>query len=168
MTERSLIEDVGVGVSKAAGILDEALSGAEDGEIYVESVRSESFLFDDGRLKSASYDSGQGFGLRVVSGETTGYAHASEISEAAIRRAATAASAAKRGRSGLLAVGPTPVNRRLYADVDPTASPDFVTKTGLLAEIDAWCRARDPKVVQVSVSLAGSRTAVEMRGLWFA
>lgn len=42
----------------------------------------ESFLFDDGRLKSASYDSGQGFGLRVVSGETTGYAHASEISEA--------------------------------------------------------------------------------------
>ena len=162
MTDRSLIEDVGVGISKAAGILDDALAGAEDGEIYLESVRSESFLFDDGRLKSASYDSGQGFGLRVVSGETTGYAHASEISEASLRRAATAASAAKRGRSGILAVGPTPVNRRLYADVDPTASPDFVTKTGLLAEIDAWCRARDPKVVQVSVSLAGSRTAVEI------
>src|SRR5688572_27648755 len=162
MSDKSLIEEAGVGVSKAAGILDEALQGAEDGEIYVESVRSESFLFDDGRLKSASYDSGQGFGLRVVSGETTGYAHASEISEAALRRAATAASAAKRGRAGTLAVGPTPVNRRLYADVDPTASPDFVTKTGLLAEIDAWCRARDPRVVQVSVSLAGSRTAVEI------
>src|SRR5215510_3167893 len=142
MKDRSLIEEIGPGISKAAGILDEALKGAEDGEIYVESVRSESFLFDDGRLKSASYDSGQGFGLRVVSGETTGYAHAYEISEASLKRAASA-SAAKRGRSGTLAVGPTPVNRRLYADVDPTASPDFVTKTGLLAEIDAWCRAKD-------------------------
>jgi TldD protein len=162
MTDRSLIEEAGIGVSSAARILDEALAGAEDGEIYVESVRSESFLFDDGRLKSASYDSGQGFGLRVVSGETTGYAHASEISEAALRRAATSAAAAKRGRSNKLAMGPTPVNRRLYADVDPTASPDFVTKTGLLAEIDAWCRASDPRVVQVSVSLAGSRTAVEI------
>jgi len=162
MTDRSLIEEAGIGVSKAASILDEALNGAEDGEIYAESVRSESFLFDDGRLKSASYDSGQGFGLRVVSGETTGYAHASEISEAALRRAGTSASAAKRGRAGSLAVGPTPTNRRLYADIDPTASPDFVTKTGLLAEIDAWCRARDPRVVQVSVSLAGSRTAVEI------
>jgi predicted Zn-dependent protease len=64
MTDRSLIEEAGIGVSSAARILDEALAGAEDGEIYVESVRSESFLFDDGRLKSASYDSGQGFGLR--------------------------------------------------------------------------------------------------------
>jgi TldD protein len=162
MKDGSLIEEIGPGITKAAEILDEALAGADDGEIFVESMRSESFLFDDGRLKSASYDSGQGFGLRVVSGETTGYAHASEVSEAALRRAASAASAAKRGRAGTLAVGPTPVNRRLYADVDPTAAPDFVTKTELLAEIDAWCRARDPRVVQVSVSLAGSRTGVEI------
>lgn len=162
MSDRSLIDEAGVGVAKAASILEEALAGAEDGEIYVESVRSESFLFDDGRLKSASYDSGQGFGLRVVSGETTGYAHASEISEAALRRAATSAAAAKRGRAGSLAVSPTPVNRRLYADVDPTASPTFAAKTELLSEIDAWCRAKDPRVVQVSVSLSGSRTAVEI------
>ena len=139
-----------------------ALAGADDGETFIESVRSESFLFDDGRLKSASYDTGQGFGLRVVSGETTGYAHASELSESALRRAATAASAAKRGRGGVLALGPTPTNRRLYDDIDPTASPDFGTKTNLLAEIDAWCRAQDPRVVQVSASLAGSHTTVEI------
>ncbi len=48
--------------------------------------------FDDGRLKSASYDSGEGFGLRVVAGETAGYAHAAEVSEAAIGRAAASAS----------------------------------------------------------------------------
>jgi TldD protein len=162
MPTESLINDIGPGIETAARILDEALEGADDGEIYVESIKSESFLMDDGRLKSASYDSGQGFGLRVVSGESAGYAHASEVSEAALRRAAAAASAAKRGRSGVLALGPSPVNRRLYADVDPVESLDFVAKTSLLAEIDAWCRAADPRVVQVSVSLAGSRTAVEI------
>jgi TldD protein len=158
----SLIQQSGVGLEEAARILDGALEGADDGELYVESVRSESFVFDDGRLKSASFDTGQGFGLRVVSGESTGYAHSSEVSAAALRRAASAAAAAKRGRSGSLAVGPALVNRRLYDDVDPTAAPGFTAKTGLLAEIDAWCRARDPRVVQVSVSLAGSRTAVEI------
>ncbi len=158
----SLINEIGPGLATASQILDEAVSGADDGEIYLESVRSESFMFDDGRLKSASYDSGQGFGLRVVSGETTGYAHASEVSEASLRRAGAAAAAAKRGHGGKLALGPTPTNRRLYADVDPTDSLDFVSKTNLMAEIDAWCRARDPRVVQVSVSLAGSRTAVEI------
>ncbi len=146
----------------AARILDEALHGADDGELYVESARSESFMFDDGRLKSAAFDTGQGFGLRVVSGETTGYSHASELNEGAMRRAADAAAAAKRGRQVELAAGPAPVNSRLYKDVDPTDAPDFGAKTGLLAEVDAWCRAKDPRVVQVSISLAGSRTEVEI------
>ncbi len=158
----SLIDGVGPGMRTAARILDEALAGADDGELFLESARSESFMFDDGRLKSASFDTSQGFGLRVVAGEASGYAHASEISESALRRAADAASAAKRGHSGILAVGPTPTNRRLYADIDPTDSPGFGEKTSLLAEIDAWCRAQDPRVVQVSVSLAGSRTGVEI------
>ena len=146
----------------ASRILDDALSGADDGEIYVETSRSESFVFDDGRLKSAAFDTGQGFGLRVVSGETTGFAHSSEMTEAAVKRAADAASAAKRGRHGVLAEGPTPTNRRLYTDVDPTESPDFSAKTNLLAEIDAWCRAKDPRVVQVSCSLSGSKEDVEI------
>jgi TldD protein len=161
MTER-LIDTLGPGLQTAARILDDALMGADDGEIFIESSRSEGFLFDDGRLKSASYDSAQGFGLRVVAGETTGYSHASEVSEAALRRAAETAAAAKRGRTGRLAPPPARANRRLYGPADPTASPDFGTKASLLGEIDAWCRAKDPRVVQVSVSLAGSRTDIEI------
>ncbi|MEZ5939381.1 MAG: metalloprotease TldD [Hyphomonadaceae bacterium] len=162
MDNRPLIDQIGPGASTATRILKEALAGADDGELYLQTSRSESFLFDDGRLKSASFDTDQGFGLRVVSGESTGYAHASEITEASLRRAAAAASSATRGRSGTLALPPALSNQRLYDDVDPTAEPSFSVKTGLLAEIDAWCRARDPKVVQVSVSLAGSRTSVEI------
>ena len=119
-------------------------------------------MFDDGRLKSAAYDTGQGFGLRVVAGEATGYAHASELSEAAITRAAMTAQAAKRGYSGSLADAPIPVNRRLYEPIDPTEAPDFGAKTSLLAEIDAYARTADPRVVQVSVSLAGSRAEIDI------
>ncbi len=134
-----------------------AANGADDGEVFFERSQSESFLFDDGRLKSASYDSEQGFGLRVVAGEATGYAHASEISEGALDRAGAAASAAKRGFSGVMAASPDRTNRRLYEDVDPLGAPGFTAKTDLLQEIDAYVRARDPRVVQVTVSLAASR-----------
>ena len=158
MTQTALPFDV----ARAADILADAATGADDGDLFIERTRSESFVFDDGRLKSAAYDTAQGFGLRVVAGEATGNAHASELTEAAIKRAAETAASAKRGYSGTLSDGPTPANRRLYAQIDPTETPDFGAKTTLLAEIDAWARAKDPRVVQVSVSLAGSTRAIDI------
>src|SRR3954468_18351796 len=65
----------------------EALGKADDGELYLQYRKSEAFGFDDGRLKTASYDTHSGFGLRAVSGETTAFAHANELSADAIRRA---------------------------------------------------------------------------------
>ncbi|MEM1106569.1 MAG: metallopeptidase TldD-related protein [Pseudomonadota bacterium] len=158
MTQTALPFDL----AKANKILSAAAQGADDGDLFIERSRSESFVFDDGRLKSAAYDTAQGFGLRVVAGEATGQAHASELSEGALQRAADTAASAKRGYSGTLADGPGRANRRLYAQIDPTETPDFGAKTGLLAEIDAWARARDPRVVQVSVSLAGSTRAIDI------
>ncbi|HBJ39588.1 MAG TPA: metalloprotease TldD [Hyphomonas sp.] len=158
MTQTSLPFDL----TKASEILSDAAKGADDGDLFVERSRSESFVFDDGRLKSAAFDTDQGFGLRVVAGETTGSGYASELSLDAIRRAGETASQAKRGYSGHLATGPTPTNRRLYDPIDPTSAPDFSLKTGLLAEIDAWARAYDPRVVQVSVSLAGSHKEIDI------
>jgi len=64
------------------------LGSHDDGELYLQYSASEAFGFDDGRLKTADYHSSSGFGLRGVSGETTAFAHANEISEAAIERAA--------------------------------------------------------------------------------
>jgi TldD protein len=146
----------------AERLLGEALVGADDGEIFLERSESEAFVFDDGRLKSASYDSTEGFGLRVVAGETAGYAHSSEISAAAIGRAATSAALAKRGYSGVAAEGPRDTNSRLYGDDDPLASPGFAEKVALLQEIDAFARDRDPRVAQVMASLAGERRVVEI------
>jgi TldD protein len=65
----------------------DALKNCDDGELYLQYRASESFGFDDGRLKTADYSTDAGFGLRGVSGEMTGFAHANDISEAAIRPA---------------------------------------------------------------------------------
>ena len=158
----SLLEAAGVDANRAEAILGDALRGADDGELFVERSESESFVFDDGRLKAASYDATEGFGLRVVAGETAGYAHASEISEAAIRRAADSAALAKRGHAGVAAEGPRSTNTRLYGEENPLASPAFSDKVALLQEIDAFARGRDPRVVQVSASLVGERREVEI------
>jgi TldD protein len=158
----SILEAAGVDPDRISSVLGEALAHADDGELFVERSESESFVFDDGRLKSAAYDSSEGFGLRVVAGETAGYAHASEISEAAIRRAAQSAALAKRGHAGVAAEGPRPTNAKLYGEDDPLASPGFADKVALLQEIDAFARDRDPRVVQVNAALAGERRVIEI------
>jgi len=158
----SILDAAGVDPNRARALLGEALAGADDGELFVERSESESFLFDDGRLKSAAYDSSEGFGLRVVAGETAGYAHSSEISEAAIARAGQSAALAKRGYSGVADQAPRHTNARLYGEQDPLASPAFSDKVALLQEIDAWARARDPRIVQVMASLAGERRTIEI------
>ncbi|MGE5567298.1 MAG: metalloprotease TldD [Parcubacteria group bacterium] len=158
----SLLDAAGVDPARAREVLSEALHGADDGELFLERSETESFVFDDGRLKTAAYDSGEGFGLRVVAGETAGYAHASEISESAIRRAADSAKLAKRGYSGIEAEGPRATNAKLYGEEDPVSSPIFADKVALLQEIDAFARARDPRVVQVLASMAGERRVVEI------
>ena len=157
-----ILDQAGVDPDEAVSILQNALVGADDGELFLERAESESLVFDDGRLKSAAYDATEGFGLRVVAGETAGYAHSNEISAAAMRRAAETASLAKRGHGGTTAEAPRATNQKLYGEIDPLAAPSFSDKIDLLAEIDAFARARDPRVVQVSASLIGERRVVEI------
>ncbi|HTK34801.1 MAG TPA: metalloprotease TldD [Caulobacteraceae bacterium] len=158
----SILEAHDVDPKRALTLLQKALDGADDGELFIERSESEGLMFDDGRLKQASYDSTQGFGLRVVSGETAGYAHASEISEAAIARAGEASALAKRGHAADVAEPPRQTNAKLYGEDDPLAHPAFGDKIGLLQEIDAFARARDPRVVQVTASIFGERRQIEI------
>ena len=143
-------------------VVDDALSGMDDGEMFLEYRQSESLVFDDGRLKSASFDTAQGFGLRAVSGEATGYAHASELSEAAMQRAATAVQSVKSGHAGAMAEAPIATNRHLYTDASPLNQMDFDAKVALLLDIDSYARGADDRVRQVSASLTGSWQVVEI------
>ncbi|MCI4663252.1 MAG: metallopeptidase TldD-related protein [Neomegalonema sp.] len=146
----------------ARAVLAGACSGADDGEIFFERRRSEALSFDDGRLAAANYDASEGFGLRVVRGEAVGYAHSPEISLAALKRAGDAAALAARGGGGSLAGGPTATNNRPYGDADPIAEANFAVKAELLRELDGWARALDPRIVQVSASMAGGLQEIEI------
>ena len=147
---------------RVQGVVDDALRGADDGELYLEYTTSESFAFDDGRLKSASFDTSQGFGLRAVQGEATGYAHASELSEPAMRRAAAAVKAVHAGHDGVMAEAPPGTNRSLYAPDNPLSAVPFDVKVKLLQDINEYARAKDARVRQVSCSLLGSWQAVQI------
>lgn len=143
-------------------IVAHALEGADDGELFLEYRQSESVALDDGRVKSAGFDSVQGFGLRAVSGEASGFAHASELSEASLKRAADAVRQVRSGRSGTAGLPPTSTNRILYTDLNPLGLVPFETKVALLEQIDAYARGLDPRVVQVMASLSGSWQAVRI------
>ncbi len=148
--------------ARLEALVDDALHGADDGELFLEYRQSEGLTFDDGCLKSASFDTTQGFGLRAVAGEAAGYAHASEVSEPAIRRAVETVKAVRGGRGGAMAEAPAGTNRLLYADDNPLGSQPFEDKVALLTEIDRYARSRDPRVRQVMASLAGEWQAVQI------
>ncbi|HWA92007.1 MAG TPA: metalloprotease TldD [Rhizomicrobium sp.] len=152
----------GMDRDRVQATVEEALAGSDDGELFLEYRQSESFSFDDGRLKAAAFDTTQGFGLRAVAGEATGYAHASDLSEEAIKRAADTVRAVARGHSGVAALAPARTNKKLYADIDPLGSAAFETKVKLLEEMNAYARARDPRVKQVTCSLTGEWQNVEI------
>ena len=144
----------------AVEILRNTLIGADDGELFFERCRSEVLSFDDGRLRTSSFDASEGFGLRAVQGETIGYAHSTEISEQAMRRATGTVRLAIGAGGGTLAAAPQATNQKLYSDHNPLSDSTFPAKIDILREMDAYARGLDQRVVQVSATIAASHQEV--------
>ncbi len=161
-TDALFFERTGLNRERTESQVNDALAGCDDGELFLEYCQSESLNFDDGRLKTASFDTSQGFGLRCVAGETTGYAHASELSEVALKRAAETVKSVRTGRQAATTAAPQPTNRHLYDDANPLGEREFTDKVNLLSEMDAYARSRDPRVRQVSASLSGQWQAMQI------
>ena len=162
MSETSLLDRAGLDRARVGKLIRRGLEGADDGELFLEYCQSEMLMFDNGRLKQATYDTSQGFGLRAVKDEAVGYAHASEVSEQAIARAAGAVRAVKGGHSGSYADAPARTNVKLYSDNNPLAAPAFEAKVKLLQSIDAYARGKDERVRQVTASVGASWQVVEI------
>jgi TldD protein len=152
----------GIDKQRVEKLVAGALLGLDDGELFLEYIQSESLSFDDGKLRNAGFNTSQGFGLRSVLGEATAYAHASELTEAAMGRAVATARAVHHGQSPIEALTPPPfgTNTQLYSDVNPLKEVPFEHKLALLQEINDYVRAKDSRVKQVSVSLSGQWQAV--------
>ena len=169
MTDSAQLDDLffsrtGMRESALNRTVEDALHGMDDGELFLEFSQQESLVFDDGQLKNASFTTDQGFGLRSVLGETTGYAHAAELSESAITRAADTVRAINRGQGNVTAALPPAfgTNGALYTSTNPLAEIPFAEKLNVIQAIDSYLRAKDPRVAQVSVSLSGVWQAVRI------
>ena len=157
-----LLDQTDIDPSDAQNVLKDALTGCDDGEIFFESRQSESLAWDNNRLKSASFDSDRGFGIRAIAGEAAGYAHSGDMSLASLRRSADAVAAVGKGYSGTQAEAPAKTNLRLYGEDNPVDTPGFEEKVRLLESVDAYVRQKDERVRQVSVSLASNWQSVDI------
>jgi TldD protein len=160
--DRDPADGAAIDSARTAKTLATALDRADDGELFLEYRESESISLDDGRIRSAGFDTTLGFGLRAVAGEATGYAHAAEMSDAALERAAASVSAVAAGHDGTMSEPPRPTNARLYSDANPLSAMAFGDRTSVLAEIDAYARAKDSRVKQVMASISGEWQAVQI------
>ena len=148
--------------SEIEKIVSASLSGAEDGELYMQSSENESFAFDDGKLKLANSNKDIGFGLRSLSGEVVGYAHASEISKKALERAGKTVKEIISKDNKEIDVSPQKTNRSFYEANNPIPSLDFDKKIKVLQDINEYARSVNSKVEQVSINLAGSWEAIRI------
>lgn len=153
----------GLDKDQVCSLVADTLNGADDGDLFLEMRHTEALAFDDGRLKTATYDESSGFGLRAIVGEADAFAHAGELSEAALRRAAETVSSVASGHSGTLALPPlSGANKPLYTSDNPLEHTAFEDKVALLQKMDAYARASDPRVKQVTASVVGSWQAVQI------
>ncbi|AAW60873.1 metalloprotease TldD [Gluconobacter oxydans] len=146
----------------ARALVNQGLDGVDDGELFLEYRENESISLDDGTIRSASFNTSSGFGLRAVLGTETAFAHADDISRDALERAVSTVGAVRQGRSGIMAPGPQATNRRLYGDSRPLEGTDFAARAAVLSEIDAYARGLDSRVVQVSAVLSSEWQAVQI------
>lgn len=152
----------GMNKSKVEKELENTLKGCDDGELFLEYSQSESLSFDDGRIRSASFDTNQGFGLRALADETTGFAHSSVLTNESIKNACNTVKFVKNGYSGTLSDYPKETNLQLYSDQNPLPLVPYEIKVRTLEAIDSYARGKDKRIKQVSASLLASWQAIQI------
>nr|MDJ0614264.1 metallopeptidase TldD-related protein [Rhizobiaceae bacterium] len=158
----SLIDQFDIDRTQVERVLKDSIGNADDGELFLEYAETEALVFDNGKLKTGTFDTRQGFGLRAVAGEVSAYSHSGDMTETGLKRAADAVRAVQSGQGGNYADAPRGTNRQLYSPDNPIGAPSFEEKVKLLETIDAHARNLDERVRQVTVSLAGSWQVVEI------
>ena len=143
-------------------IVSNALHKADDGELFMDFCESESFVFDDQRLKSASFDKSKGFGLRAVAGESSGYAHSSDIDEKSLKKASDTVNFVTKDNNANFNAAFSQTNRKLYNEANPINETEFSEKVNVLKNIDEYARSKNSQVKQVSASLNGEWQAVRI------
>jgi TldD protein len=162
LAERQLLSPGGLAAGDLDGVFARLMGPSIDAaDLYFQHSRTESWVLEDGIVKDGSHSIEQGVGVRALSGEKAGFAYSDEIVLPALLEAAGSARAiARAGANGVgqpLAIAST---RALYPPIDPIDTLSNEAKIAVLREVDAACRAADPRVKQVIVSIAAALDTV--------
>jgi len=158
----TILAPAGLGENDLDRMLGELTGSAIDAaDLYFQSSHLESWVLEDGIIKEGSYNIEQGAGIRVVSGDKTGFSYSDELNLPTLLEAAKAARAIIRsGADRSVRITGMPASRQLYAPVNPLPSLSETDKVDLLQRVDREARKQDPRVKQVIVSLVGAHDVV--------
>jgi TldD protein len=162
LAQQQLLEPGGLDQRQLERVLGELMGPAVDsGDLYFQTLTHESWVLEDGLVRSGSHAMEQGVGIRAISGDRTGFAYADEIVLPSLLRASGAARAiAREGGQGRVQAWKSRRPRALYGAEDPMAALDAAAKVDLLRQIDVYARSRDPRVSQVVVNLAATHETI--------
>jgi TldD protein len=162
IAHETILAPVGLVENDLDRMLGELTGNAVDAaDLYFQSSRLESWVLEDGIIKEGSHSIEQGAGIRVISGDKTGFAYSDELQLATLLEAARAARAITRsGTERAVRVAGLPARRQLYAPINPLPSLSEIDKVELLRRVDAEARKQDPRVKQVIVSLVGAQDVI--------
>ncbi|MBT8049390.1 MAG: metalloprotease TldD [Xanthomonadales bacterium] len=162
LAEQQLLEPGGLDHRQLEKVLNDLMGPAVDsGDIYFQSSRHESWVLEDGLVRSGNHSIEQGVGIRAVSGDKTGFAYADEIIMPSLLQASGAARAiARQGSKGQVQAWKSQAQPVLYGIEDPMQSMGAADKVDLLRQVDAYARSRDPRVSQVIVSLSATHETI--------
>ena len=162
LAEQQLLAPGGLDQSQLELVLGDLMGPAVDsGDIYFQTTKHESWVLEDGLVRTGTHATEQGVGIRAISGEKTGFAYADEIILPALLQASGAARAiARQGKQGQLQAWKNQQVPALYGADDPIQAMAAAEKVDLLRQVDAYARSRDPRVSQVIVSLAATHETI--------
>ncbi|MET0070616.1 MAG: metalloprotease TldD [Candidatus Thiodiazotropha sp.] len=162
IAQQTILSPVGLAAQDLDRMLGELTGkGVDAADLYFQSSRLESWVLEDGIIKEGAHNIEQGAGIRVISGEKTGFAYSDELQLPTLQEAARAARAITRsGAEQSVRISGVPVSRQLYAAINPLPTLDEVEKVELLHQLDREARNQDPRVKEVIVSLVAAHDVV--------
>ena len=146
----------------AENIISETLNKCDDGELYLENSKSESILLDDNKIKSSSYSSDLGFGLRAISGEIVAYSHSNEISKDSLNQSSKNLQSTLKSSKGTYNHEIPKTNKNFYNDINPIEEKDLNSKLEVLNKVNDYLRSKDSNVKQVTSSFSGEQKSIEI------
>ena len=147
---------------QAEQLVSETLKNCDDGELFFESSKSESFILDDQKIKNTSYDTSIGYGLRAVTADVPAFAHSNEISKTSLIDSSKKILSSLKNKNGKLDSAPARSNSKMYSDINPIEAKPFNEKVSILKNVDEYLRKKGSIVKQVTASIAGEYQEIEI------